>query len=345
MGGGKWSSVNYVTRTSAKSAAGKDMFDYDKTVRDTGKWDVHDTLDPKSVNKDGAHKDQNIRESLDSDEHPASQAIAVLFDVTGSMGSIPRVLQQKLPKLYSLLLEKGYVEHPQILYGAIGDATSDRIPLQVGQFESDNRADEALESIVLEGGGGGQTHESYQLAAYFMARHTYADCFEKRGKKGYLFIIGDERNYPMVTATEAKSVLGATIQEGMATLEIYEELKKKWEVFFLYAEQGSYSWEEIVAPGEVTRDGDPSWSSLLGQNAIRLEDAASVCETIALTVGMMEGNIDLDTGLEHLDELGTGDETKEKVGKALATVGASAASVASVEGDLPDSKEGGAERL
>jgi hypothetical protein len=321
------------------------MFDYSDTVHKTGKWDVHDTLDPKSINNDGDHKGVNVRESLDSDEHPTSQAIAVLFDVTGSMGSIPRVLQQKLPKLYSLLLEKGYVEHPQILYGAIGDATSDRIPLQVGQFESDNRADEALENIVLEGGGGGQTHESYQLAAYFMARHTYADCFEKRGKKGYLFIIGDERNYPLVDAGEASRILGATIQEGMTTPEIYEELKKKWDVYFLFAEQGSYAWEQIVAPGEVAVGGDPSWSSLLGQNAIRLEDASAVCETIALTIGMMEGNIDLDAGLADLDELGTGEDTKEMVGKALATVGATATTVASVEGDLPEDTEGGAERI
>ena len=345
MGGGSWTSTNYVSRTTAKASAGKDMFDYSATVFKTGNWEVHPTLDPKSVNNDGDHKGQNIRESLDSDEHPASQAVAVLFDVTGSMGGIPRVLQQKLPKLYSLLLEKGYVEHPQILYGAIGDATSDRIPLQVGQFESDNRADEALENIILEGGGGGQTHESYQLAAYFMARHTYTDCYEKRGKKGYLFFIGDERNYPMVASAEVTKIIGGGIQEGISTEEIFEELKKKWEVFFLFAEQGSYDWQEIGGPGKDEISGDPTWVSLLGQNALRLEDADAVCETIALTIGMLEGNIDLDTGLTDLAELGTESETTEKVGKALATVGASATSVATVEGDIPDSEEGGAERL
>jgi len=57
---------------------------------------------------------------------PAAQprAGAVLFDVTGSMGQVPRALQQKLPQLLGLLLRQGYVEHPQILFGAIGDATS-----------------------------------------------------------------------------------------------------------------------------------------------------------------------------------------------------------------------------
>jgi hypothetical protein len=78
------------------------------------------------------------------------------------------------------------------MFGAIGDATCDRAPLQVGQFESDNRMDDDLSRILLEGGGGGQKTESYELAMYFMARHTAADCYEKRGKRGYLFIIGDE---------------------------------------------------------------------------------------------------------------------------------------------------------
>jgi len=41
-------------------------------------------------------------------EHPASLAIAVLFDATGSMGAVPRKLQAKLPQLFGLLLRKGY---------------------------------------------------------------------------------------------------------------------------------------------------------------------------------------------------------------------------------------------
>src|SRR5512144_834384 len=132
-----------------------------------------------------------VRESRDSAEHPVSLAVAVLFDVTGSMGTVPRVLQAKLPDLHSLVQRRGYVEHPQLLFGAIGDATCDRVPLQIGQFESDNRMDAQLGTIVLEGGGGGQRTESYELAAYFMARHTRLDSLVKRGRRGYLFIIGD----------------------------------------------------------------------------------------------------------------------------------------------------------
>jgi hypothetical protein len=101
-----------------------------------------------------------MRESRDCAEHPRSLAIAVLFDVTGSMGAVPRVLQAKLPQLLGLLLRKGYAADPQIMFGAIGDASCDGAPLQVGQFESDNRMDDDLGRILLEGGGGQKT-ESY----------------------------------------------------------------------------------------------------------------------------------------------------------------------------------------
>lgn len=104
-----------------------------------------------------------IRESRDSVEHPESLAIAVIFDVTGSMGSVPRVLQTKLGALMRLLIQKGYVAHPQVLFGIVGDAYTDSVPLQIGQFESGLEMDDELGKFYLEGGGGGQVHETYEL--------------------------------------------------------------------------------------------------------------------------------------------------------------------------------------
>src|SRR5215470_12941620 len=198
MGSGIWSTSVY--DAAKKMRGGRGAFGYS----DSGAKAVHPDLDPRGV---------TTGESRDSAEHPTSLAIAVLFDVTGSMGNVPRVLQEKLPQLLGLLVRKGYVAHPQIMFGAIGDATCDRAPLQVGQFESDNRMDGDLERILLEGGGGGQKTESYELALYFMARHTATDCFEKRGKRGYLFIIGDEMPYDVVDPDQAQRVLGDRLTE------------------------------------------------------------------------------------------------------------------------------------
>ena len=139
---------------------------------------VDPALDPKGL---------KMRESRDSDAHPDSNAIMVMFDVTGSMGSIPAHFasdKQALPALMALLTSKGYIPDPQILFGAIGDANSDSTPFQIGQFESGNEMDDWLTKIFLEGNGGGQNHESYELAYYAATRHTSIDCFEKRNKKG-----------------------------------------------------------------------------------------------------------------------------------------------------------------
>src|SRR3954447_3626320 len=216
MGNGTWSTNVYDAAASYRAATGASAFAYS----DGGATSVHDDLNPFGV---------TVRESRDSDDHPESLALAVLFDVTGSMGNVPRTLQSKLPGLLGLLMRKGYVEHPQILFGAVGDATCDRAPLQVGQFESDNRMDDDLGRILLEGGGGGQMTESYELAMYFMARHTAIDCFDKRGKRGHLFIMGDELAYGKVKKQEVAHWIGDRIPEDIPIKQIVRELKERFD--------------------------------------------------------------------------------------------------------------------
>ncbi len=328
MGSGRWDTSTYGERARAKAAAGTPTFSHDSSVRSSGRWEVHETLDAKKPNTVG----KIVREAFDSDEHPESTPIAVIFDVTGSMHDIPRVLQQKLPQLHGLLQRKGYVEHPQILFGAVGDATCDRVPLQIGQFESDNRMDEALENFVLEGGGGGGNHESYQLAAYFIARHADLDSLNRRGKKGYLFLIGDERLYDTITRAQVAELIGDGLQENISTRDIFEELREKFEVFFLFAAQGSYQPEDVLF-GEA-KPGVCYWRDLLGQNAIILEDADAVCETIALTLGVMEGRVSLKEGTEDLVAIGADRRLVETASKALEPVGAGAGAVAHSSGSL-----------
>jgi hypothetical protein len=301
MGSGIWSTNVYSAAKAYRDKSGASAFAYsDSTTRSTPRssWKVHPDLDPRGVDK---------RESRDSAEHPESVAISVLFDVTGSMGTVPRTLQTKLPDLFGLLMRKGYVEHPQVMFGAVGDATCDVVPLQVGQFESDNRLDEQLGKILIEGGGGGQMSESYELAMYFMARHTSMDCFEKRGQKGYLFLIGDELAYEAVKPREVDEVIGDDLGERISTRAVLEELRRTFEVFF-------------IIPTSTFHGRDPRviafWKDLMGQNVIELDDLDAVSETIALTVGLDQGAIDLDEGLADLVEIGS--DSADVVGRALA---------------------------
>ena len=86
-----------------------------------------------------------VRESRDSDEHPHSHADRRAVRRDRLDGRACRgCCRPSCRELLGLLLRKGYATDPQIMFGAIGDATCDRVPLQVGQFESDNRMDEDL---------------------------------------------------------------------------------------------------------------------------------------------------------------------------------------------------------
>ncbi|MFA5933435.1 MAG: hypothetical protein WC826_05210 [Microgenomates group bacterium] len=304
MGGGEWTTDVFSEREKARVASGKKVFDYDDYTKrySRDKWKAHPNLDPKGI---------RFRESRDSAEHAYSLAIATLFDVTGSMRTLPQIFQKKLGELNGLVVRKGWAEHPQFLFGAIGDATCDSVPLQIGQFESDNRMDENLEKILLEGGGGAQKTESYELATYFMARHTDIDCWNIRRHKGYLFIIGDEMVYPNVKAREVADVIGDTLQENISTVEIFEEVKKRYETFYILPTAASNGRDpEVLA----------SWRKLLGQNVLQLEDPEAVCETIALQIGLSEGTTDLDAGSKNLAEFGVSKSTILAVRNAVVPV-------------------------
>ncbi|MFV2197291.1 hypothetical protein [Nocardiopsis sp. LOL_012] len=330
MGSSSWSTDAYHARAAYNAAAGASSFGYTDDVASTmprSQWKTHETLDPKGV---------TVRESRDSDAHPESLAVSVLFDVTGSMGRVPRILQKKLPDLFGLLLRKGYVEHPQILFGGIGDATCDRAPLQVGQFESGNELEDDLGNILLEGGGGGQVTESYELAMYFMARHTAMDCLDKRGRKGYLFIIGDEKAYGAVKAREVREVIGDDIGENIAFPTILAELQRRFEVFFIMP-TGSAHFRNDDVRG--------FWDTHLRQNVIYLDDLEAVSETIAVTIGMGEEAVDLEQGLDDLAEAGSG--AGDVVGKALRPLTGARGSIVVAESPegLGGTAAGGVDRL
>jgi hypothetical protein len=277
MGSSSYSDSVYRSRLHDADTRGADVFAHtDSIAHGRTSCKAHEKLDPAKANAAG----KNIRESFDSDTHPDSRSIAVMFDVTGSMSSVPRTFVRKLDKLMASLVKKGFVAHPHILFGAIGDATCDTVPLQVGQFEAGNEMDDALTNIYLEGGGGAHHTESYELAMYYLARHTDMHCLTKRGQKGYCFIMGDETPYPKVKKSEVKAVIGDDIQEDIPTEQILEELREKFEVFW-------------VIPAQTNHWNDPRvrepLQDMFGQALLKLENPDDVCELLCSTIGVCEG--------------------------------------------------------
>lgn len=300
MGGSKYNDTDMKVRTSLRSATASARgipfaaaaFAYDTDIKSgVAAAKVHKTLNPHGV----------TRESRDSKEHPVSIPIAIFLDTTGSMSRVPVMIQEKLSHLMGCFLDdkasgKRYLGdgYPAILIGAVDDYNAQEYcdhegTLQVSQFESGIEIDDSLTNLWLTGAGGGTYSENYEMAMYFTARHTVHDHWDKRGRKGYCFIIGDENPYPHVRKDAVAKIIGDTIQDNIPTKEIVEELKQRYHVF-------------MIIPGMTSHFNDPAlekaWVELLGQqNVVKLADPNKICECIVSAVAISEEHV----GLADLD--------------------------------------------
>lgn len=337
MGAGTWDPGTYAASTTRKIATGT-TFGYTKSTAaaPSSTWKAHNDLDPKKVaGPSSPLAGQTVRESRDTTDHPTSTPVAVFFDETGSMGNTPRVLQGKLGQLEGLVLRKGYLEHPQFMMGAYGDGVVDTVPLQVSQFESDNRIDDALDNLFLEGHGGGNMGESQWLAWYYLATHTATDAWEKRSKKGYAFFIGDEKSLnPRPEEVKRWIGDGEPLVSPLTDQAIVDALLEKWEGFVLVIDNGAAKMQGSIA----------YYTSLFGEARVLIvQDEEAIAETIALLIGMTEGVIDLDDGVDDLTAVGADASAIAKATTALArykgvsTVMVSDPAPADIDADADDS--------
>lgn len=266
MGSGTFDRSAYASYTS--TVAGKSA---DKIFTSSG---MNPLLNPHGV---------KLRESRDSVDNPKSTPIIVAVDVTGSMGEIAGEIARKgLGTLFNSILDRKPVTDPHVMFMAVGDANCDQSPLQVSQFEADNRIVEQLTQIYLEGGGGGNSFESYNLPWYFAAFHTEHDSIEKRGKRGYLFTIGDEEAPRDLTRDQLKRVLGDAVEGNLSTADMLTMAQRKYDVFHIVIEQ--------TANGRHNRDAIMrTWNNLLGQRVIPLSDYNKLAETIVSAIEVTEG--------------------------------------------------------
>jgi hypothetical protein len=239
MGSGNWNKstfTSYVTSTSLSrgytatvdslgsiltSASNQDMFKAKS---------VDPTLNPKRV----------MRECKDSDEHPRTLPIILCVDVSGSMGQAAVEVAKKLNVIMTKLYDKGDSDVEFMIMG-IGDLYCDNGPIQISQFESDIRIAEQLDKLWFEFGGGGNLSESYSAAWYMGSRHCKLDCW-KRGQKGIIITMGDERCNPYLPMNNLQMLTGDTLQADVESMNLYDEASQKFDIYHIQVNHGR-AWD------------------------------------------------------------------------------------------------------
>jgi hypothetical protein len=187
------------------------------------------------------------------------------------------MIREGLGKVFRELYDRKPVPDPHILCAATGDAYTDQAPLQVTQFEADGVVlSKQLENIWIEKNGGGNAGESYPLVWAFVAGKVHSDSFAKRGRKGYIFTVGDEAPHPEITADQFKRVFGIEDAKTTSSKQVLEVVRKTWNVFHLIV-QPAY-------PEAITK-----WKELLGERAIELQSIDAIPQTIVACIEVCEG--------------------------------------------------------
>lgn len=232
-------------------------------------------FDPRNI-KNG------FRESCDSTANPNSTPIIIGTDVTGSMGYLATEIAKKgLGTLIMEIYDRKPIEDPHVLVAAIGDGYSDDAPLQVTQFEADGVVlVEQLARTWIEGNGGGNGGESYNLLWYFAAMHTKCDSQSKRNGKGYIVTVGDERVHPEITRQMVKNVFGDDIEADISTKDLLTMVSRDWNVYHLVVEESHAA---------QSQNSFENWKKILGERALRLTDHTKLAEVIVSTIQVNEG--------------------------------------------------------
>ena len=128
--------------------------------------------------------------------------------------------------------------------------------------------------MYLEGGGGGNGKESYELAAYFYSKHTKLN----NTSLPFFFITGDEFMYDELTKKTIKHIIGEEEEvksESLPSAEIWKGLMEKYNVFYLHKYYRTPEIDEKVVK---------QWSSILGSSRVLQMTNPKACVDVMLGI-------------------------------------------------------------
>ena len=247
----------------------------------------------------------------------SSAPLIIVVDETGSMGDWPATIFSKLPYLEHE--GKEYLgEDFEICFMAIGDAyeSNERYPLQVRPFAKGLELKDRLKELVIEGGGGGQTTETYELAALFAAEKVSLP----KAVKPIIIFIGDEQCYDAISPDHAEKLLGMKLEKSLSTEAVFKKLRDKYSVYLIRKPYSVGSGNTVSAiDNRITNH----WAKLVGEDHIsNLPEAGRVVDVIFGILAKETGRIAyFENELE--DRQLKDEDGKEKIDmvyKSLATI-------------------------
>ena len=158
---------------------------------------------------------------------------------------------------------------------------------------------EQLDKVYFEGGGGGNSYESYTAAWYMGVKHCVLDAW-KRGRKGVIITMGDELPNPYLPKNELKDVTGDNLQESIETDALLPEVLEKYNVFHISVNDrdSSYNWNN---PGKKL---DKAWEKLLGKNHYFIANLDNLANTIVNIIkSCYRGEIDFVVNVNDNNEI------------------------------------------
>jgi (2Fe-2S) ferredoxin len=203
--------------------------------------------------------------------------VVVAVDVTGSMQHWPAEIFDRLPLLYQTLSQ--YREEVEVSFIAIGDAHSDRHPLQVTDFRKGIGLEETLNALYGEGGGGGQARESYELLAYQLLYR----CRCPEAVKPLLILYGDEGFYEQIDPAQVRRLIGDDLKEPVDARAAWRAVAEAWNVWHLRKAYHGHQEKQILA----------QWQDVLGpERVIPLDDEKRAVDLALGIIARQWGRLD-----------------------------------------------------
>lgn len=223
----------------------------------------------------------------------AKNPLVYCFDVTASMGRLPKIIWDKWPGIVGQIMARNYLPDPEMSITAVGDIRTDDSPLQVCEFDNLRNLDRWLKRVHFEEGGGGQGSESYEMIAYY-----YLHYFKMPNAELPIFLMtGDEACVEKLYADDLRKHFGGK-HESTTAKEVFTALLKKFKgnVFRIhqpYQGHGHEDWDntKIVA----------QWNNLLGKDhVIHLPEDRAIGDVTLGLYAIVSGARTLDQYIEDM---------------------------------------------